>query len=386
MKILVNLLISLIRLVRSEIFEGISQNPIIPQMTCNRNFWPTGKISFVFSIARNSLQFSHLITKNMKIPEHPFSWKALIRILTMALFIMLAWKASDALVIILIAVVMAVSLHPMAKGLTKKTGLPFLASIFLVLIIILVPFVFLGFTFIPAFIEQFPDLLKVIGSIISSLTFLPPSVANFNIGEFLQANYSSLIASTQTVAMFFFNLLTVVIMAVYFIYEYDQLLELLLNLVPSKKQAKLKALLLEISDVMGKYIRGHLVIASICGITNYIGFSLIGIPFALPLAILCGILDLLPIVGQSIGAIPVLIIGFAISPLKGILVLILNITYQQVENAFIAPLIYKKVLKLYPSIIMISVVIGGSLFGVLGAFLALPVAAVIPVIIKYKKD
>lgn len=322
----------------------------------------------------------------MTTQEETFSWKALIRILTMGLLIILAWQASSAIVMILISIVMAVSLYPMARALSKKTGLPFLASIFLVLIIILVPFIFLGFSFIPAFIEQFPDLLKVISSIISRLTFLPPSVANFNIGQFLQANYSSLIASTQTVALFFFNLLTIVIMTVYFIYEYDQLVELILNFVPSHRKTKLKALLLEIADVMGKYIRGHLVISLICGVVNFIGFSLIGIPFALPLAILCGILDLLPIVGQSIGAIPVLIIGFSISPLKGILVLILNIAYQQVENAFIAPVIYKKVLDLFPSIIMVSVIIGGSLFGILGAFLALPVAAVIPVIIRYNKS
>lgn len=322
----------------------------------------------------------------MKIPEHPFSWKALIRILTMGVLVMLAAKASGAFVIILIAIVMAVSLHPMAKLLTKKTGMPFLASIFIVLTIILVPFVFLGFSFIPSIIEQFPDLVKVISSIISNLTFLPPSLANFNLSQFLEANYGSLLASTQTIAMFFFNLLTVVIMTIYFIYEYDQLIELLLNSFPTHKKTKLKALLQEIAEVMGKYIRGHLLISFICGLVNYIGFTLIGIPFALPLAILCGILDLLPIVGQSIGAIPVLIIGFSISPMKGVLVLILNIAYQQIENAFIAPLIYKKVLKLYPSIIMVSVIIGGSLFGILGAFLALPVAAVIPVVIKYNND
>ena len=111
-----------------------------------------------------------------------------------------------------------------------------------------------------------------------------------------------------------------------------------------------------------------------------------GIPYALPLAIFAGILDLLPLIGSTIGAVPAVIIGFTISPLTGLLVLILFIAYQMFENNILAPLVYKKVLNLIPFLSFVVVIIGSILFGVAGAFLALPIAAGIPTILKYLKS
>lgn len=142
----------------------------------------------------------------------------------------------------------------------------------------------------------------------------------------------------------------------------------------------------EITFVIGKYIRGNLLISVICGIVLFVGLTILQVPFALPLAIFAAAIDLLPLVGGTIGAIPAMIIGFGVSPLTGILVLILHLLYQQAENAIISPMIYNKALNLYPSVIFLSVLIGGSLFGILGAFLSLPIAASIPAIIEYHKN
>jgi predicted PurR-regulated permease PerM len=81
-----------------------------------------------------------------------------------------------------------------------------------------------------------------------------------------------------------------------------------------------------------------------------------------------------------------LIIAFSLSPIQGILVLILHLVYQQVENAVICPAIYNKALNLYPALGFLAVLIGASLFGILGAFLALPIAASIPVIVNYHES
>jgi predicted PurR-regulated permease PerM len=115
----------------------------------------------------------------------------------------------------------------------------------------------------------------------------------------------------------------------------------------------------------------------------FISLSILGIPYALPLAIFSGIFDLLPLVGSTIGAIPALLIAFSISPMKGLSVIILFLLYQQVENAIISPAIYNKALNLYPAIVFLAVIIGASLFGILGAFLALPIAASIPAVVLY---
>jgi len=138
--------------------------------------------------------------------------------------------------------------------------------------------------------------------------------------------------------------------------------------------------------VTGKYIRGNILISVICGIIVYAGLVLLHVPFALPLALFAAIFDLLPLVGQTIGAIPAVIIGFGVSPITGVLVIILHLIYQQVENNIISPMIYNKALNLFPSVVFLSVLLGASLFGILGAFLSLPVAASIPAIIDYSKN
>src|ERR1019366_3888970 len=109
-----------------------------------------------------------------------------------------------------------------------------------------------------------------------------------------------------------------------------------------------------------KYIRGNLAISVICTFIIWLGLFLIGIPYALPLAILTATLDLLPMVGPMIGAVPALILGFSISPIRGVIVLALYLAYQETENALISPLIYNKALNISASLSFLSVVIGGA--------------------------
>ena len=79
-------------------------------------------------------------------------------------------------------------------------------------------------------------------------------------------------------------------------------------------------------------------------------------------------------------------IAFSISPIKGLILLIIFVLYQQIENALISPAIYNKALNLYPALAFLAVIIGASLFGILGAFLALPIAASIPAVIDYRQN
>ena len=140
---------------------------------------------------------------------------------------------------------------------------------------------------------------------------------------------------------------------------------------------------MEVGRMNGMFIRGNVIISIICALYLFIVLVALGVPFALPLAIFAGIMDLLPLVGSTLGTIPALIIGYTVSPLAGTLVLILHLVYQQLENVLISPAIYNKALDISPALSFISVVIGGGLFGILGAFLALPVAASLPPMVRY---
>ncbi len=320
----------------------------------------------------------------MNTHEHPLSWRALGRVVAVGLIVFLSWKAIWIFVDILIALMLATALYPIVEKVNKK--LPLLLSIVTVIVGILLPFAILGFFIIPALTKQLPDLLNAFYGVISHATFLPDSIRNFDLIEYANQHTADLLASSPTIFLGIVSVLAIFFSMFYFILDHGQLTKLFLSLFPGKERAKIKALGHQLATVNGQYIRGNIIISFICGAILFIGLEIIGVPYALPLAIFAGIMDLLPLVGSTIGSIPAIVIAFTISPLKGILVLILHLVYQQTENAIISPAIYNKALNLSPALGFLSVVVGGGLFGIVGAFLALPVAASIPVLLHYFHD
>ena len=317
--------------------------------------------------------------------EHPLSWAALIRVVIMGVIVILFWKILGILPVILIAFVLAAAFYPLVKRLQKKTKLPFILSIFLVLIVPLILFIMLASSFVPNLVAQLPELFTNLNTIIGHVSFVPDSLRHFDFVTYAQSHLDYANA-TVNIALTVVSIITTIVLTFFLIYDFERLLELFLHVIPSKEKTKVKELLEEVAVVTGKYIRGNVLISVICGAIVFVGLTFLHVPFALPLAIFAAILDLLPLVGQTIGAIPAVIIGFGVSPLTGVLVIILHLLYQQVENAVISPVIYNKALNLFPAVSFLSVLLGGALFGVLGAFLALPVAASIPAILEYQKN
>ncbi len=162
-----------------------------------------------------------------------------------------------------------------------------------------------------------------------------------------------------------------------------RLSRIFLNIIPAERRDDFLSLLRELYVINGHYIRGNLLISIICGTIVTTGLLILNVPYAIPLGILAGILDLLPLIGAVTGAVPALIIAFAVNPTTGFLVLGLFILYQQFENNILAPSIYNRVLDLSPSLSLLSVIIGATLFGMTGAFVALPFAASVPTILKF---
>ena len=316
---------------------------------------------------------------------HPFSWEALIRIIIMGIIVFLCWKALSVFPIILIALVLVAALYPLVKKMQRKMRIPLVICIFLILIVPIVPFIFLGYIFIPRIVGEVPFLLNSINNIIGNSSLGQSFLNNFNIINYLQTHFDYA-GTTVNIALVLFSIISTLILTFFLMYDFERLTELFLHIVPEKEKDKVGELFGEVANVTGKYIRGNVLISVICGIVVFTGLSLLHVPYALPLAIFAAVLDLLPLVGQTIGAIPAVIIGFGVSPLVGVLVIILHLLYQQAENSIISPLIYNKALNLLPSIVFLSVLLGASLFGILGAFLSLPVAASIPAIIQYRKN
>ncbi len=132
----------------------------------------------------------------------------------------------------------------------------------------------------------------------------------------------------------------------------------------------------EILRRVGGYVAGAFVIAATAGVTSFIFLEIAGLgKYALALALVVAILDFIPLIGATIGAVIVSLIGFATSPAIGIACVIFYIVYQQVENYLIYPRVMRSSVNVPGIVTVIAVLIGGSLLGVVGALLAIPTAA-----------
>jgi predicted PurR-regulated permease PerM len=131
-----------------------------------------------------------------------------------------------------------------------------------------------------------------------------------------------------------------------------------------------------ITTAVGNYVGGALAQATIAGITAFIVMKILGIPFAGPLAVLVGVADLIPLVGATLAAILVGIVTlFADFPIDTIIWVIWAVVYQQLENSVIQPQIQRRAVDLNPFVTLVAVLFGSTLFGILGALLAIPFAA-----------
>jgi predicted PurR-regulated permease PerM len=128
------------------------------------------------------------------------------------------------------------------------------------------------------------------------------------------------------------------------------------------------------------YWYGKFLIGVIAGVTTFVTMKLLGLPYAAPLALFVGITDLIPNIGATLGTIPVVIVGLLEEPWKGVVAGVVLILYQQVENNLITPKIFKETVEIHPFVSVVAVIVFTSLFGIVGALIAVPVTKAIEIL------
>jgi predicted PurR-regulated permease PerM len=180
-----------------------------------------------------------------------------------------------------------------------------------------------------------------------------------------------------------FAAVTILVLSIFMVGSGRRLLELWARQYPPEREAWLHRLFERIANAIGNYVAGALLQATIAGVASWLMLTILGVDFALPLAVIVFLLDLIPLVGATLGAIIVGIVTlFADFPIDTIVWVIFAIVYQQVENNVIQPRIQARAVQLEPLVVLVSVLFGSALFGVLGALLAIPVAAAIQITIR----
>lgn len=132
---------------------------------------------------------------------------------------------------------------------------------------------------------------------------------------------------------------------------------------------------------MGAWVRGQLFLMTLIGFMTYIGLVFLGVPYAFPLAIIAGILEIVPIIGPVVSSIPAIFVSFSVAPVLGLAVIGLYIIVQQAENNIVVPLVMRKAVGLNPIVTLIAITVGGKLGGLLGMLLAVPAALVVETVL-----
>jgi predicted PurR-regulated permease PerM len=178
-----------------------------------------------------------------------------------------------------------------------------------------------------------------------------------------------------------FFLISVVFFTFYFLME-EQFTESFLSKFMDEKNAKhIEKILRKAELRMGAWMRGELVLMTSVGLVTYIALTLMDVPFALSLAFLAGMLEIIPILGPIVAAIPAFIVASASSLLLGGVTLGAYLIIQQLENNVLVPYIMNKAVGIHPITTLIALSIGGTLGGILGAILAVPVALVLETVL-----
>jgi predicted PurR-regulated permease PerM len=169
------------------------------------------------------------------------------------------------------------------------------------------------------------------------------------------------------------SVLAVFFMTYYLVLERPFLHKYLASILPRKRsEAETEKIVTNVEKAVGSWVRGELTLMVIVGTMMYIGLTLLRIPYALPLAILAGMLEAVPSIGPIISAIPCVLIGLSVSPLIGLGALILSILVQQLENNLIVPRVMQSATGLRPLVTLVVLLTGYTLGGVEGAVLSIP--------------
>ncbi|MFC6082240.1 AI-2E family transporter [Sphaerisporangium aureirubrum] len=326
----------------------------------------------------------------------PFLWG-----LTAALGVLTAWGLAQALVsarnvivLIVVAMFLAVGLNPIVEVL-QRYRVPRRGAISIVFVGVIMLFGLFGLAIVPPVSQETSDFIQAVPGYVQELLANPTIKqldADYQILAKLQAYVTSgdlgttvaggILGAGAVVLDAFFSGLTLLVLTLYFLGSLSAIKEYMLKLVPSSRRVRTRAIGDEILTGIGGYVAGNVLISVIAGGLSWLFLTIAGAKYALALALVVAVTDLIPLVGATVGAVLVTAVGALQSGTLAIACIIFFTVYQQVENYVIYPRVMRRSVDVAPAVSVIAALFGGALLGAVGALLAIPVAAAVALIVR----
>jgi predicted PurR-regulated permease PerM len=327
--------------------------------------------------------------------EVGISTSTLLKITGIALLLLFVWQVRDVLILLLIAVTLASALEPMVAFFHERNGVPRAVSVIAVYLLAIGIVVLIGYLVVPTLLGQFAQLRNThdftqafqekLGSndLINSLHLSDAITKNFEAATAQFTNVSNNFFQ-RTLGFFsgFIEVVTVMVISFYLLAEKSGMKKFVYTLVPKQYENEALHLISKIQRKIGLWLIGQMIISAIVFTVMFVALSVLGVKFALVLAILAGFFELIPYIGPIISAIPAIFFAFLQSPTLAFIVLITYIFLQKLEGYVLVPKIMEKTIGVSPLVILVAILTGYKLAGIFGILLAVPIVAAINVVVE----
>ncbi len=317
--------------------------------------------------------------KNKKIE---ISYKTVIFTIAFILGLLLLWQIRALVVLLFVSFVFMEALNPAVVRLEKfKIPRPLAILILYIIILAVVSFAIAGI--VPILVEQTAGLVQTLPDTLSNIKIFGANAIDLSSQFKILENLPGGIA--KTAISFVSNIISgfvVLFLTFYLLLEKKNFPKYGQNIFGKKGEEKMIAIIEKLEARLGSWVNAEFFLMTIIGLMSYVGYLILGLKYAVPLAIFAGLLEAVPSIGPTVATVLAALVGFTVSPLTGMLAIVVGIIIQQLENNIIVPRIMKQSVGFNPLVTILLIAAGAKLGGVIGAILALPLFLTIQTIVK----
>lgn len=299
-------------------------------------------------------------------------------------FLILLYQLKEILLIVFIAYIIVASLIPVVEYLRKK-GFPRTIAVLTTFFTALLLFILLIAPLVPFLAAQIQQLTKSFPQYLhQAAVAVGVQLDARELGQVFTPQQLGQNAFALAGGVFggFFAVVTTVAISFYLLLSYDSAKSSVANLFATKSREKAMNVIEQINDKLGAWLQGQFLLSLSIALLTWITLMALGMPFALPLAVLAGLFEIVPTIGPIISAVPAVVVALTISPNMAFIIMGAYIVIQMIENHLLVPRIMQRAVGLNPVVVIIGVIVGDRLLGIPGALLSVPFISLIVLLSK----
>lgn len=313
----------------------------------------------------------------------------------------LIYELGQILIILFFAILFASAIRPYVVALVRR-GVPQVGAILLIYLLFFVLLFGTLILVVPPLISLTVDffsnelLVTQINQLLRRLTFLGRrefqiALPSLEIPDYIltwaaetaeETAREQALPVAQNTLLILGQIGLALVMGFYWLTSHGEIQGLLLRIAPLQRRPDVELIWNDVEQTLGAYVRGQVILMAIIGIVSFLGLWALGVPYALALAAIAGLMEVIPVLGPILGAIPAIMVAFTISPPLALVVALYYLVVQQLEGNVLVPKVMQDNVGLNPLLVILTLTAGAALYGIVGAIVAIPLAGVLQVLVK----